>query len=182
MLLTGAFFLFHTILRVLEYTGLMPEWIVQLGIDNAGTNPILALVSLGTNLAVLTGWIVLAAQQRKNARDKLAACQAQEQERLKDEVARQTAALNKASRHAAEAPTSQATPATAILMPTSPPADACVELATLARDGQLTGIENWLQRIIKAYPQHAQFFREIQDALHILDFEKIETIALEKSK
>lgn len=59
-----------------------------------------------------------------------------------------------------------------------PPAHIRVELAIHARDGQLTDIENWLHRMSKAYPAYPIFFSELQAALHTLDFEYIEALAL----
>jgi len=59
-----------------------------------------------------------------------------------------------------------------------PPAHARVELAILARDGQLTKIEAWLSAMGAAYPGCESFFSEISAALQTLDLEYIEAMAL----
>lgn len=59
-----------------------------------------------------------------------------------------------------------------------PPPHARVELVILARDGQLTKIEEWLARTMADYPEYPEFFDEVKEALHSLDFEYIEALAL----
>src|SRR5690606_6080120 len=72
------------------------------GLGNPGTNPIIALGGLATNLAVLTAWIVLIGKQRQAAQDTLIDWQAREQERLKEQIALKTTELNKALQYAEE--------------------------------------------------------------------------------
>lgn len=60
----------------------------------------------------------------------------------------------------------------------APPPQDRLELAVLARDGQLTDIENWLTRMSAAYPQCAEFFAVVRGALQALDLERIENLAL----
>lgn len=60
-----------------------------------------------------------------------------------------------------------------------PPAQLREELATLARNGRLTDIEDWLQRHSESYPgRHADYFDAIREALQRLDFHHIESMAL----
>ncbi|KAA0890759.1 ATP-binding protein [Pusillimonas sp. ANT_WB101] len=59
-----------------------------------------------------------------------------------------------------------------------PPAYERMTLAKLARDGQLTEIEEWLMNMHAALPDCAPFFHRIQDLLATLDLEKIESLAL----
>jgi len=70
------------------------------------------------------------------------------------------------------APASPAVPCDA------PPPHDRLELAMLARDGQITDIEHWLARMSTDYPQYAEFFAEIREALQALDLERIESLAL----
>lgn len=102
MLLTGLFILFHSSLRAVERLGFLPQFIVDIGLGNPGTNPIIALGGLATNLAVLTAWIVLIGKQRQAAQDTLIDWQAREQERLKEQIALKTTELNKALQYAEE--------------------------------------------------------------------------------
>jgi len=59
-----------------------------------------------------------------------------------------------------------------------PPAHTRVRLAILARDGQLTKIEEWLATMGQQYPGYESFLAEIRAALQMLDFEYIEALAL----
>lgn len=58
------------------------------------------------------------------------------------------------------------------------PAHVRVELAIHARDGQLTRIEEWLSKTMAGYPEYHEFYDEVNAALHTLDFEYIEELAL----
>lgn len=58
------------------------------------------------------------------------------------------------------------------------PAEDRMELAILARDGHLTDIELWLQRIANTRPDCQDFINEIYRALHALDLPRIEALAL----
>ncbi|NYT75973.1 hypothetical protein H0A71_03080 [Alcaligenaceae bacterium] len=58
------------------------------------------------------------------------------------------------------------------------PAHARVELAIHARDGQLSRIEEWLSKTMADYPEYHEFYDEVNAALHTLDFEYIEVLAL----
>ncbi|MFT0545419.1 sensor histidine kinase [Allopusillimonas ginsengisoli] len=58
------------------------------------------------------------------------------------------------------------------------PAHVRVELAIYARDGLLTRVEEWLDKTMAIYPGYQQFFDEVKAALHTLDFEYIEALAL----
>lgn len=77
-----------------------------------------------------------------------------------------------------ELPQDEAAPAEASVQREAPPAHARLELAVLARDGQLTDIEHWLNHMSATYPQCVEFFREIRNALQVLDLERIENLAL----
>jgi hypothetical protein len=59
-----------------------------------------------------------------------------------------------------------------------PHAHTRVRLAILARDGQLTKIEEWLATMGQQYPGYESFLAEIRAALQMLDFEYIEALAL----
>ncbi len=102
MLLVGGFFFLQTVFRIMERAGLLPDFAISLGLGNVDYNPVLALMGLAVNLAVLTAWMLLIGKQRKAAYDALADWQELEQERLKGEIARRTAALNKALHYAHE--------------------------------------------------------------------------------
>ncbi|MBA5770906.1 hypothetical protein, partial [Escherichia coli] len=59
-------------------------------------NPVIAIVVLATHLLVLAAWIHHVGRQRTEARKRLEHWQLTEQDRLRDEVARRTVALNDA--------------------------------------------------------------------------------------
>lgn len=65
-------------------------------------NPIVAVTALAAHLVVLAAWINHVGKQRQDARKALAEQQDSEQQRLRDEVARRTLALNDALRDAEE--------------------------------------------------------------------------------
>ena len=60
-----------------------------------------------------------------------------------------------------------------------PPAPARLELALLARDGQISGIEDWLQRMGVNHADHRHFYDAVREALLKLDLVAIETLALQ---
>lgn len=101
-MIVGLLFMCQVLLRTLQQTGWLPSSIEDLGLSHAYDNPVIALAGLTLNLAILTGWIVLMGKERAEARQALAAWQEQEQERLKREIARQTAELKEARRYAEE--------------------------------------------------------------------------------
>ena len=98
----GLLFVLQVLLRTLQQTGWLPGSIESLGLSHAYDNPVLALAALAINLAILTAWIVLVCKERGDARRALVAWQEQEQERLKQEIARQTAELKEARHYAEE--------------------------------------------------------------------------------
>lgn len=59
-----------------------------------------------------------------------------------------------------------------------PPAYERMALAKLARDGQLTEIEEWLKNMHAKLPDCMPFFQRVQSLLTTLDLEKIESLAL----
>lgn len=58
-----------------------------------------------------------------------------------------------------------------------PPAQIREELARLARGGQFSDIENWLQVHTPLHADCAHFFNEVRNSLQDLDFERIESLA-----
>jgi len=69
-------------------------------IDPVVCSSVLSLAGLLINLAIVAVWIHHIARQRRVATDKLLAWQEQEQQKLQEEVARQTAALHQAVEYA----------------------------------------------------------------------------------
>lgn len=62
--------------------------------------------------------------------------------------------------------------------PHAPPAPVRLELAMLARDGQLSDIEEWLPRTAQAHPGFDAFYDEVHKAMESLDLHRLETLAL----
>jgi hypothetical protein len=60
----------------------------------------------------------------------------------------------------------------------TPRAKPCIDLARLARDGQLSDIEAWLQQYSSAFADSQEFVDEVSKALQMLDFARIEAMAL----
>ncbi len=60
----------------------------------------------------------------------------------------------------------------------APPAEHRLELAMLARDGRLSDIESWLENLQERHNAYLPFYDEVRRLLNILDFERIETLAL----
>ncbi|RDU97650.1 histidine kinase [Trinickia dinghuensis] len=95
MLVAVSFGLFNFGLHVLETLGLLdvgPAWLNS----DIHPNPIVAVTGLATHLVVLAAWINHVGKQRQEAREELVEQQSSEQQRLRDEVARRTLALNDA--------------------------------------------------------------------------------------
>lgn len=63
----------------------------------------------------------------------------------------------------------------------APPSPARLELALLARDGRLTDIEDWLQRIAEVHPGYDRYYDEVRKAVLTLDLAKLESLALHSS-
>jgi signal transduction histidine kinase len=59
-----------------------------------------------------------------------------------------------------------------------PPARRRLELAILAHDGQLSSIEDWIEQTVADHPDSAGYIEQIKAALLVLDFPRIETLAL----
>ena len=101
MLVTVSFGLFNFALHLIETFGWLkagPDWLNS----DIHPNPIVSITGLATNLVVLAAWINHVGKQRQEAREALAEWQTSEQERLRDEVARRTLALNEALADAQE--------------------------------------------------------------------------------
>jgi len=101
-ILTGALLLAHIALRTLEQIGAMPEGFAMRGLQDTAGHPAFGLLGLLLNLSALIGWIALIRKQRKDARAALDFWQDKEQDRLKESVARQTAAVARALHYAGE--------------------------------------------------------------------------------
>ncbi len=101
MLVTVSFGIFNFGLHLAESLGLFGQDLAWLNSD-IHPNPIVAVTGLATHLVVLAAWIAHVGRQRQAARDELMQWQASEQERLRDEVAQRTLALNEALADAQE--------------------------------------------------------------------------------
>lgn len=99
LLATACIALVHVFVRMFEESGTTLVWAMdpRLGFD---PNPWLALVSFAANLALLAAWVSHIGTQRLAAREELVNWQRNEQERLREEVKRQTAALNESLTYA----------------------------------------------------------------------------------
>jgi len=102
MLVIAAFALIQYTLRAVEKLGLMPDFVYEAGTYSALNNPVLALLALYFNLTIIAVWIYQVGKQRNAARDMLTVWQERQQRHLKDEVDRQTMALNQALKYADE--------------------------------------------------------------------------------
>jgi signal transduction histidine kinase len=58
-----------------------------------------------------------------------------------------------------------------------PDAHYLQELLTLARAGEVTGIEDWCGSLAQRHPEYASFAAEVANAVHQLDFESVESLA-----
>ncbi|KAB0643941.1 sensor histidine kinase [Burkholderia latens] len=95
MLIAVTFASFNMLLRVLDGMSAVPPWLFWLKSD-VYPNPVIAIVGLATHLLVLAAWINHVGRQRTEARKRLEHWQLTEQDRLRDEVAKRTVALNDA--------------------------------------------------------------------------------------
>ncbi|RQS35484.1 hybrid sensor histidine kinase/response regulator [Burkholderia sp. Bp8992] len=95
MLIAVAFATVNMLIRVLDGTNALPPVLSWLKSD-IHPNPVIAMIGLATHLLVLAAWIHHVGRQRTEARKRLEHWQLTEQDRLRDEVARRTVALNDA--------------------------------------------------------------------------------------
>ncbi|AJY39301.1 sensor histidine kinase [Burkholderia humptydooensis] len=95
MLVTIGFALFNFLIRVVDGMDAMPPALSWLRSD-IYPNPVIAIIGLATHLMVLAAWINHVGRQRTEARKRLEHWQLTEQDRLRDEVAKRTVALNEA--------------------------------------------------------------------------------------
>lgn len=95
MLIAIAVASFNILMRMLDGMGAVPPWLLWLK-SNLYPNPVIAIIGLATHLLVLAAWIDHVGRQRTEARKRLAQWQLTEQDRLRDEVAKRTVALNDA--------------------------------------------------------------------------------------
>ncbi|WP_322026942.1 sensor histidine kinase [Burkholderia sp. BCC1977] len=95
MLIAIAFASFNMLIRILDGKDALPPWLIWLKSD-IYPNPVIAIIGLATHLLVLAAWINHVGRQRTEARKRLAHWQLTEQDRLRDEVAKRTVALNDA--------------------------------------------------------------------------------------
>lgn len=102
MVMAGTFIAAHTLLRVSDQTGVFSHLLIDLGLGAPATDPILALTRLGLNVAVLTAWVIIIAQQRNDAQNELIRLRETERDRLQKQVAIQTEALNRSLQYANE--------------------------------------------------------------------------------
>jgi len=102
MLLVAVTSLAQMSLKILEKLGMLPEFFYDLGPYAVGTHPLISLLIFYINLTALSAWIHHVGWQRNQATRALAQWQQQENQRLEDEVARQTQALNQALQYADE--------------------------------------------------------------------------------
>src|SRR5690606_31041810 len=71
MIIAGVFIASHTLLRVCEQIGWLPQYVSELGLHSPGTNPVLALARLGINIGVLSAWVIIIAMQRRDANNEI---------------------------------------------------------------------------------------------------------------
>ncbi|KAG8152690.1 sensor histidine kinase [Burkholderia catarinensis] len=95
MLIAVTFASFNILLRTLDGLDALPPMLSWLKSDIT-PNPVIAIIGLATHLLVLAAWIHHVGRQRTEARKRLEHWQLTEQDRLRDEVARRTVALNDA--------------------------------------------------------------------------------------
>src|SRR5690606_5149332 len=100
--IAGVFIASHTLLRVCEQIGWLPQYVSELGLGSPGTNPVLALARLGINIGVLSAWVIIIAMQRRDANNEIMRMRESERNRLKEQVAIQTDALNRSLQYANE--------------------------------------------------------------------------------
>ncbi|MGU7770231.1 sensor histidine kinase [Burkholderia sp. MR1-5-21] len=95
MLVTVSFGLFNFLIRTIDGLDALPPALSWLKSD-IYPNPVIAIIGLATHLVVLAAWINHVGRQRTEARQRLEHWQMTEQDRLRDEVAKRTVALNDA--------------------------------------------------------------------------------------
>ncbi|KMW48549.1 sensor histidine kinase [Ralstonia pickettii] len=95
LLVTVCFALFNLLIRTVEGLDALPAALSWLKSD-IYPNPVMAIIGLATHLVVLAAWIHHVGRQRTEARQRLEHWQLTEQDRLRDEVAKRTVALNEA--------------------------------------------------------------------------------------
>ncbi|WP_175870680.1 sensor histidine kinase [Burkholderia sp. BCC0397] len=95
MLIAVAFATFNMLIRMLDGRDALPAVLSWIRSD-VHPNPVIAIIGLATHLLVLAAWIHHVGRQRTEARKRLEHWQLTEQDRLRDEVARRTVALNDA--------------------------------------------------------------------------------------
>jgi signal transduction histidine kinase len=95
MLIAVGFGAFNFLMRMLDGLDAVPPWLCWLKSD-IYPNPVIAIIGLATHLLVLAAWIDHVGRQRTEARKRLEHWQLTEQDRLRDEVAKRTLALNDA--------------------------------------------------------------------------------------
>ncbi|VBB16656.1 sensor histidine kinase [Burkholderia stabilis] len=95
MLIAIGFATFNMLIRILDGMDALPPFLSWLKSD-IFPNPVIAIIGLATHLLVLAAWIHHVGRQRTEARKRLEHWQLTEQDRLRDEVARRTVALNDA--------------------------------------------------------------------------------------
>jgi signal transduction histidine kinase len=95
MLIAVIFGSFNFLIRTLDGLDAIPSMLSWLKSD-IYPNPVMAIIGLATHLLVLAAWINHVGRQRTEARTRLEHWQLPEQDRLRDEVAKRTVALNDA--------------------------------------------------------------------------------------
>lgn len=95
MLIAIAIATFNMLIRILDGRDALPSVLSWIHSD-VFPNPVIAIIGLATHLLVLAAWIHHVGRQRTEARKRLEHWQLTEQDRLRDEVARRTVALNEA--------------------------------------------------------------------------------------
>ncbi|MET1533269.1 sensor histidine kinase [Burkholderia sola] len=95
MLIAVGFATFNMLIRILDGRDALPSVLSWIHSD-VFPNPVIAIIGLATHLLVLAAWIHHVGRQRTEARKRLEHWQLTEQDRLRDEVARRTVALNEA--------------------------------------------------------------------------------------
>ncbi|MBN3789509.1 sensor histidine kinase [Burkholderia sp. Ac-20353] len=95
MLIAVTFASFNILIRTVDGLDAIPPMLSWLKSD-IYPNPVIAIIGLATHLLVLAAWINHVGRQRTEARKRLEHWQLTEQDRLRDEVAKRTVALNEA--------------------------------------------------------------------------------------
>jgi signal transduction histidine kinase len=95
MLIAVTFATFNVVVRMLDGRDALPPLLHWVRSD-VFPNPVIAIIGLATHLVVLAAWINHVGRQRTEARKRLEHLQLTEQDRLRDEVAKRTVALNDA--------------------------------------------------------------------------------------